>query len=89
MQSEKMEKQAGTPAEVVPLIRSSANYSFEDLASEAKELYRLTMDFGIETCVLCGVKGRPDWQVTLFDDSWGFLCGSCGQRLSERLGKSE
>lgn len=79
------ENSADTPQEVVRSSRLSANSSFEDLASKAKSVFRLTMDFGIETCAACGTKERPDWQVTLFDDSWRFLCGLCGQKLSERL----
>ncbi len=71
--------------EVVSLVNSFACVSFEELEAKAKSVVRLTMDFGIETCVTCGVKGRPEWQVTEFDDSWGFMCGQCGQRLSEKL----
>jgi len=85
----KTEKQAETPAKVMQLGNSGTNLTLEELAPKAKSIYRLTMDFGIETCICCGVKGRPDWQVTLFDDSWGFLCGPCGQKLSERLSKNE
>ena len=83
------EKKADTPAKVVQLGDSGTNPTLEELCSKAKSVYRLTMDFGIETCVICGAKGRPDWQVTLFDDSWGFLCGPCGQKVSERLSKNE
>ena len=85
MQSEKTENKAETPQQVVSLVNSFANLSIEELEAKAKSVYRLTMDFGTETCVTCGVKGRPDWQVTLLDDSWGFLCGPCGQKLSEKL----
>jgi hypothetical protein len=85
LDAEKTEKQTETPAEVVQLVRSSAKWNFEDLAAKAKEVVRLTMDFGIENCVSCGTRGRPDWQVTLFDDSWGFLCGACGEELSNKL----
>jgi hypothetical protein len=84
------EKQVETPLDVVPVVHSSANCSFEELASKTKGVYRLTMNcYGTETCVVCGVKRRPDWQVTQFDDSWGFLCGACGLKLSEKLGKSD
>jgi hypothetical protein len=82
----KDEKHMVTPLEVVPVVRSSANYSFEELSSKTKSVYRLTIDcYGVESCVVCGVKGRPDWQVTQFDGSWGFLCGPCGLKLSEKL----
>lgn len=87
--SEKTEKEAETHGEVVSLVNSFANFSFKELAAKAKSVYRLTMDFGVETCVCCGAKGRPDWQVTLFDESWGFLCGSCGLKLSEKLNNQE
>jgi hypothetical protein len=87
-QSRKTEKETQTPQEVVSLVNSFACVSFEELEAKAKSVVRLTMDFGVETCVTCGVKGRPEWQVTEFDDSWGFMCGPCGQRLSERLSKN-
>jgi hypothetical protein len=89
LQSEESEKEAETPSEVVSLVNSFANISHEELEAKTKSVVRLTMDFGVETCVACTFKGRPDWQVTLFDDSWGFLCGPCGQKLSERLSKNE
>lgn len=64
---------------------TSPSSEIEFLASKTKELTRLTADVEIETCVACGVKDRLDWLVTLFDDSWGHLCGPCGLRLSEKL----
>jgi hypothetical protein len=86
--SEKTENQAQTASEVVRSSCLSCQWDLDDLALKAKSVYRLTMDFGIETCVVCNHKGRADWQVTLFDDSWGFLCGLCGLKLSERLNKN-
>jgi hypothetical protein len=86
LQSSETEKETKSSSDVVRSIRLFATHSLDDLAAKTKSVYRLTMDFGIETCVCCGVKGRPDWQVTEFDDSWGFLCGPCGLKLSERLG---
>jgi hypothetical protein len=85
LDDEKIRKQEETPGEVVQLVRLSANYNFKELAAKAKEVVRLTTNFGVETCIACASKGCPDWQVTLFDDSWGFLCGPCGQKLSEKL----
>jgi hypothetical protein len=85
-QTEKSEKQPDTHQEVIRLSAYPQNISLKELALKTKSVYRLTMDFGLETCVLCNAKGRPDWQVTLFDDSWGFLCGTCGLKLSEKLG---
>jgi hypothetical protein len=85
---QKTEQTATTPAKVVQL-GNSGTYTLKELALKTKSIYRLTMDFGIETCVCCGVKGRPDWQVTEFDDSWGFLCGPCGLKLSEKLSNRE
>ena len=85
LETQENEKIEATPAKVVRLGNSFSDYNFEELAPKTKSVCRLTMDFGIETCVSCGAKGRPDWQVTLFDDSWGFLCGPCGQKLSEKL----
>lgn len=60
-------------------------FNFEELASQTKELVRLTTNFGIETCAACGFKGCMDWQVNYFDGSWGLLCDSCGQKLVEKL----
>jgi len=82
------EKQAESQAKVVQL-GNIGTCTIDELALKTKSVYRLTMDFGTETCVCCGVKGRPDWQVTEFDDSWGFLCSLCGVKLSERLRKNE
>ncbi len=57
--------------------------------NDVKEVVRLTSDFGIEKCVLCDFKGKPDYQANYFDGSWGLLCGPCGIRLIERLSKNE
>ncbi len=58
---------------------------FQELANQAKELVRLSTDFGTETCILCGERKRPKWQITLFDDSWGMLCGQCGEKLAKEI----
>ncbi len=87
-ETQKPETTTAAPAKIVQL-GNSGTYSLEELALKTKSVYRLTMDFGIETCVCCGAKGRPDWQVTEFDDSWGFLCGPCGVKLSEKLSNRE
>jgi len=89
LETQQTEKQAETPPKVVQLGNSGTNVTLEELASKAKSVYRLTMDFGPETCVCCGTKGRPDWQVTEFDDSWGFLCGPCGLELSKKISNNE
>jgi hypothetical protein len=34
-----------------------------------------------DKCVICSFTGRMDYQVTLHDGTWGFLCGSCGCRI--------
>lgn len=80
-----MEKAGSTLLEVGSVENSRTSISLEGLASQTKELTRLATDFGIETCVLCNGKGHVDWQVTLFDESWGLLCGPCGTQLSKRL----
>jgi transcription elongation factor Elf1 len=46
-------------------------------------LKRLTHDFQ-DTCAACGFKGRMGWQVTKYDNSWVFLCGSCGDKLDKK-----
>jgi hypothetical protein len=81
---QKTEETAVAPAKVVQL-GNTGTYTLDELLLKTKSVCRLTMDFGIETCVCCGTKGRPDWQVTEFNDSWGFLCGPCGVKVSERL----
>jgi hypothetical protein len=68
LDNEKSQKQEETPGEVVQLVRLSANYYSKGLIVKAQAVANLTMDLGLETCVACIGKGRPDWQVTLFDD---------------------
>jgi hypothetical protein len=68
LDSEKSQKQKETPGEVVQLVRLSANYYSKGLIVKAQAVANLTIDFGLETCVACIDKGRPDWKVTLFDD---------------------
>ena len=68
-------------------MKSGTEYTLEELALHAKSLYRLTMDFGINTCILCKVQDKSDGQIKEFDDSWGFLCGSCELKLAEKLKK--
>ena len=82
-------KDSCEPADTHPKVvqlGNSGTIPLEELASKTKSVYRLTMAcYGIETCRCCGVQGKPDWQYTEFDDSWGFFCGPCGLKLSERL----
>jgi len=85
LEGEETEKQVQVPVKVVQLVHSSANLILEDLISKTKSVGVLPPHFGIETCVVCGVKDESYWQVTLFDESWGFLCGPCGQKLSDKL----
>lgn len=69
-------------SEKKPLSLNS--YNFEDLVSKTKSITRLTSEYN-DKCFLCGFNGRMDWQATLFNGSWGLLCDSCGQKLTERL----
>ena len=62
----KTEEQPEKPVKVMQLGNSFPAYNLEELSSKTKSVCRLTMDFGIETCVGCGDKGKPDWQVTEF-----------------------
>jgi hypothetical protein len=82
---EKTQETGVTPPEVAPVENSRTNALFEELASKTKSICRLTMDYRSETCVICEAKGQGEWQVTQFDDSWGFLCGPRGLKLSEKL----
>jgi len=56
------------------------NFSIDDVL----KLERLKGDFQ-DRCVSCGFQGRMDWQVTKHDDSWGLLCGRCGDKLGKEL----
>ena len=71
------------------LGNSFPSNSLEELALQTKSVTRLTTNFGIDTCKLCKSKVHPEWQVTASDDSWDFLCGSYGLKLSERLNTNE
>jgi hypothetical protein len=84
---EKIEIAAESRVDVGVVENSRTELSFEEFASKVKGVVRLTTDFGVERCVCCGVSGRADWQVDLFDASWKFLCGDCGLRLSEKLSR--
>lgn len=58
-----------------------------DLANVAKlEPLAVPSDFKNEKCVKCGIRGTA-WLATLKDDSYGFLCGSCGSKLETELQK--
>jgi len=61
-----------------PIMRGQV--SLEDLATKTLKLERLQSDYD-DKCCICGFTGRQVWQVTLFDGSWGFLCGPCGEKL--------
>ncbi len=87
-ETKKPQQEANNPPNVVQLGNSGTNYNLEELALHTKSLCRLTMDFGKNNCILCKIQDKSDWQVTEFDDSWGFLCGSCGLKLSEKLNKN-
>jgi hypothetical protein len=63
-------------------------FNFEELASRTKTLERLRENFQ-DKCICCGSQGRMDWQVTDFDGCQGWLCGSCGVKVSERLNRNE
>jgi hypothetical protein len=89
LENEKVAKSVSQPASVAPVENSRTKEVFEEIASKTKSVCRLTMDYRSETCVICEAKGQGEWQVTQFDDSWGFLCGPCGLKLSQRLSKSE
>ena len=78
-----------TPSKVTKLGNSFPSSSLEELALQTKSVTRLTTNFGIDTCKLCKAKSHSEWQVTAFDDSWSFLCGPCGLKLSEKLNKKE
>jgi hypothetical protein len=58
--------------------------SLEVLAPKVQKLERLTGVFE-DKCVLCGEKGRMDWQATEHDGTWALLCGDCGDELGKRL----
>jgi hypothetical protein len=78
------EKDAKTNCLLEKQPLSLNSHNLEDLVSKTKSIERLTSEF-TDKCFLCGFNGRMDWRVTLFDDSWGLLCGSCGDKVAERL----
>jgi hypothetical protein len=88
-ETQETQKEADNPSNVVQLGNSGTEYTLEELSLHTKSLSRLTMNFGINNCKLCKVKDQSDWQVTEFNDSWGFLCGPCGLKLSEKLNKNQ
>ena len=89
IQETKLQEEANTSPNVVQLGNSFPSINLEELALHTKSVTRLTTNFGIDTCKLCKAKNPSEWQVTAFDDSWGFLCGPCGLKLSEKLNKNE
>lgn len=58
--------------------------SIEAFASRTKKLEMLKDD-SQDKCIVCGFFGRMDWQLTEFNDSWGLLCGLCGEKVEKRL----
>jgi len=60
-----------------------------ELASKTPKLERLEHEDSQGECVCCHEKGRLDYQATLFDGSYGLLCGPCGIKLIERLNRNE
>ena len=78
-----------TPSKVMKLGNSFPSISLEELALPTKSVTRLTPNFGVDTCKLCKTKSHSEWQVTEFDDSWNFLCGPCGLKLSEKLNNNK
>ena len=52
--------------------------------SQFKSLTRLTTYFD-GVCEKCGFKGKMDYQITMFDDTWGLLCEKCGRELEKVL----
>jgi hypothetical protein len=60
----------------------------DELVEKTNVIVRLQEETQGE-CVCCHSKGRLDWQVTLFDDSWGLLCGGCGDKIAEKLRERE
>lgn len=78
------QRRSQLPSEALETASDSTS-SLEALALKTKSLIREHSNSESETCILCNTKDTPQWQVTLFDDSWGFLCGLCGDELSRRL----
>jgi len=58
--------------------------SLEALATKTSKLEPLKDHFE-DKCVICGFRGRMDFQVTLHDNSWALLCRDCGLALGKRL----
>jgi len=83
--NEKREDSTETNSEIFSFqkreeMRTISKFKPEDV----RELVRLSSNVQ-DKCVVCGFKGRMDWQVTLHDGSWGLLCEECGFKLSEAI----
>jgi hypothetical protein len=74
-----------TPSKVDKLENSGTNQTIEELALHTKSLTRLQMDFGEDRCLFCQKQSHVEWQTTNFNDTWAFLCGPCGFKLSQKL----
>jgi hypothetical protein len=81
-----------SPNHLAPQDKASQNspnpnqpktHSLESLHLKTNKIERLPANYEAESCAVCSTKQPPDWIVTLFDDSWGFLCGPCGFKLSQ------
>lgn len=81
-------KEDQIPSKVIKLGNSFPTITLDELALQTKSVTRLTINFGIDTCKLCKAKSHSEWQVTEFNDSWGFLCGPCGLKLSKKINKT-
>ena len=62
--------------------------TLEVLAHKTKSLLRLPPGEFEDRCYACHFQGPMDWQVTMQDETWALLCGKCGDRLAEKIGKA-
>lgn len=70
---------------LIPKTQTIPN-KLDALVLKTKLINRL-QDMFEDTCHLCGFKGRMDWEIADFDNAYALLCGSCGEKVAERLNK--
>jgi hypothetical protein len=69
-------------------VSEQSEVSLEGVASNAASLVRLTGLFE-DKCVICGIRGRMEWQVNNHDGTWGLLCDRCGLELEKKLSRGD
>lgn len=72
--------QAPSQESTVKITEKRKSVQFPDF----KKLERIGPGFN-DRCTLCGFEGQMDYQITLLDDTRGFVCEKCGHELEKRF----